>query len=234
MYLDISGHNFPKISQSIKFFCLYHNTSYILRHVDVRSKTIDLLGGYGVELISKDDIEPQTDFDYKILYDFYKLLPDWKSVNQRIENSQYKYSDFTEEFKNDTLIYSRKNRKYEEKGLLLINNLYVPADFFIVLGTLRALNNALIGLKDLHIPHTIAVKILNKFNLEFSIKSNKYVITNSKSGRVYINDLENDKKYANWSEDLNQFLMPYGFRLDKIAKNIFNLIAVINLQHKAA
>ncbi|CAG9313511.1 unnamed protein product [Blepharisma stoltei] len=240
-YLDISDIHFSEISLKIRDFCIKNNATYVLRHRDTRINEADHLGGYGVELQLKNHYESQliakdNNFKFKALKKLVSMLPNWKRILKLLENFPENIPDlnstkFSESFKKDSLSVTELNAKFKDEGVILINNHYVPAELFTVLSVLRAEYNAIEELKMIGIPQSTALIMLGNFNLRVhtDISVSKHLKTGSSIGRIYINDLEKDLKYSEWQKKTSDFLSTYDVDLAKVAKNFYNLIAIVDL-----
>ncbi|CAG9313509.1 unnamed protein product [Blepharisma stoltei] len=257
-YVDITDPQFQKTHQEIKQFCIDNNSTYILRHIDLRSDSVDYLGGYGAELLVKNmEYKPVEDANkveshgnenwnledlpFKALVKLLSVLPDWDKMAAILETIPLHLADFsaanyTKALKSEIMMSAYTNAQLIGENMLLINNHYLSPDFYTIIGTLRAEIHALEEIKALGIPHKNALKILENSNLKLHQYKGQggLIKTGPQTGRVYINDLENDKKYSSWTKNYQAFLMSYGNELEEVARNFFNIIAVLDIRTEAA
>lgn len=257
-YVDIADPEFSKFNKQLEKFCNENKAALILRHRDLRADTKDYLGGYGAELLVKNmeykPIEDANsiqnsnekdwnieDLPFKALESVLNILPDWNKMTHILETlplhlSEFSAVEYSSKTKEEAMMSAFQNSQLVGENIFLVNGHYLQPDFWTLLGTLRAEIDALENLKLLGIPHDAALSILEKSNLNlhaYKGEGGAFLKTGPSTGRIYINDLENDTKYARWTKNYQVFLMSYGRDLEQVARHFFNLILVADLREES-
>lgn len=117
---------------------------------------------------------------------------------------------------------------------MLINNQEVQPSVFEVLKVLRTEIQSLKNLQTIGIPEDKASKIQSISNLNLRSYQNKAkaVKMTLSTGRVYLNDLENDEKYEDFPTSPEAFLFSYGAEIPPIALNFFNVILICDVNEE--
>lgn len=118
---------------------------------------------------------------------------------------------------------------------MLINNHRVSIDLFSVLKCAKIEAKGLNSLISLGIPQKTSLQLLSESSLSLHMYQNKlqHLKTTLKTGRIYINDLEKDEKYSNFSENVEEFLFSRSPEILPIAVNFFNIILICDTSDKS-
>lgn len=231
------------------------NFRYVIRHTDLRDKSqLDSIGGWGIEFLIKNmEYRPVEDFDvlneevlpdkdlsletaYLLLESIKQgkwtqaseLLNKWPSNIDKFLKSKPSSKFNEESIRNGLQISLVTSTQNSLENLLLINGHPVPSFLFFILPTLRNELKTHNYLTTLGFSNTTATSILKHSNMKAHMyKPSEGLYAMSNSGRIFLNDLENDSYYSSWSKDPSTFL--HSYQLVPAALNWLNLYLVVDL-----
>ena len=252
-YLNISSPNFQETNLALKEFALENNCSYVLRHLNCRAEGKDTVSGFGGSLLIKDmEYKPLEDVNVQITSDSgnwnlenlplkaveatKSLLPDWKAMTDMMLN----YPDYLEtlsttevppQVATDSMNNALSHFETIGSNRLVVNEHLVPIEFFSVLDLVRNQVGTLDRVTQLGIPSYKALRILQSINSAMHLHDTQpgVLSTQKNTGRVYLNDLEKDKRYSKWPNRIEYLVFSSSMQLEKIASNTFNLILVADI-----
>ena len=116
----------------------------------------------------------------------------------------------------------------------MINNQEIQPSVFEAFKTLRPEIQAVKNLKAIGIPpeKVAQVQTISNLNLKSYQNRAKAVKMTLSTGRIYLNDLESDKRYRGITKSPEEFLFSYGSEIPPVALNFFNLILICDINQE--
>jgi hypothetical protein len=248
-YADITSPEFKENHRKCQEFAERFNLTYALRHIDRRRIGIDMVGGFGAELIMKNmEYNPTEDLNLN-----YVPLEKWdiQAISRKALThllTQDSLKEISEILSNipdhvesiiSTQISKSVSRELDKlaysqtplRNTLLINNQEIQADIFESLKVLRSEMRAVQNLESLNLSSSEASEIQTfaNFHLRSFQTRSKIIKTPITTGRLYLNDLELDRRYFDLPHSPESFFMSYSQNIPPVALNLLNVILVSDL-----
>ncbi len=141
--------------------------------------------------------------------------------------------DLRKELKSQRGIMESKLNLEAGAGALYLNGLELDINTVDIFALNSLLNKESRLIESLHTIGMELEQIRDLVYLDTSSKSTDYGVDIRDSSIQWVNDLENDKKYAHWPKNSQDILRPtYPGMMRSIAKNFFNLVLFVDPKQK--